>query len=215
VLFENLESRRLLSASLNTTTGLLTITGTDNADRIVAAKTSTGKLLVTQSTLTPATSTTKAAVTTTRSTFDLTKVKSILVNAGGGNDVVDLAGGFFHPLSIPSTINGGAGNDWLVGGNGADSISGGAGNDRIFGRGGNDTLSGDDGNDLLVGGLGADKILGGAGNDLLDARDGSGKDTVDGGTNTAVSTTNRGDVAVVDKGDTVTNVERQVPNHFA
>ena len=215
MLLETLEGRRFLSASLNTTTGLLTVTGTDNADHIVTTKNSTSKLLVTQSTFTPATGTTKATWTTTHAAFDASKVKSILVNAGGGNDVVDLSGTWFRPLSIPTTINGGAGNDWLTGGNGADSIAGGAGNDRIFGLRGNDTLHGNDGNDLLVGGLGADKLYGDAGNDRLDARDGSGTDTVDGGTNTAVSKTNPGDLAVVDKGDVVTAVERTVPYHFA
>ena len=203
---ESLENRRLLSASLNATSGLLTITGTDNPDHIAAFKFD-GKLIVSETTFVPKTSTKPASVLSHKTSFALSSVKSILVNAGGGNDSASLAGFWGAWLSIPSTINGGAGNDWLVGGNGADSISGNAGNDHIEGRGGADILHGNDGRDYLVGGAGADQIYGDAGNDFINALDGSGTDKVDGGTNDAVSSTSVGDVAIVDKTDSVINVE--------
>ena len=68
--------------------------------------------------------------------FSPTAVKRMTVNAGSGNDVVDLAA-----LTFPATIYGGAGNDTLTGGSAADQIFGGAGDDKLFGRGGNDILA--------------------------------------------------------------------------
>ena len=55
-------------------------------------------------------------------------------------------------------LDGGAGNDNLIGG---------AGNDLIFGGAGEDHLIGGKGNDFLIGGAYADRIVGGAGHDIL------------------------------------------------
>jgi Ca2+-binding RTX toxin-like protein len=206
--FESLENRRLLSASLNTTSGLLTITGTANSDHIQVFKGTDGKLVVLEATFIPGTASTPAHVQRSRSEFTFSAVKGILVNAGAGNDYVDVSGNYRARLSIPSTINGGAGNDYLVGGNGADSISGEAGNDRLIGLGGNDTLLGGDGRDYLVGGAGADSMNGGAGNDFINAVDHATTDKIDGGTNDTPTTTRPGDVAIVDKGETASNVEK-------
>ncbi len=49
----------------------------------------------------------------------------------------------------------------------ANKLYGGAGNDKITSGNGADLLYGEDGNDTLSGGLGADTIDGGAGNDML------------------------------------------------
>jgi Ca2+-binding RTX toxin-like protein len=201
---EALERRQFLSATLNATSGLLTVTGTANADRITVAKVDATKLLVTEQTRVPATSTTPATTKTTRTRFDIAKVKSLLVNAAAGNDVVDV-----HSLSIPTTLNGGAGNDRLIGGRGKDVINGDAGNDLLVGNAGDDSLSGGDGRDLLIGGAGADSLSGGAGSDFLVARDGSGTDKVDGGANDAATKYVPGDVAFVDTGDAVTTVEKK------
>jgi Ca2+-binding RTX toxin-like protein len=57
------------------------------------------------------------------------------------DDTVDLA------VSVPATISGGGGNDWLRGGSGADTIRGDGGDDRLQGRGGKDTLVGGNGSD--------------------------------------------------------------------
>ena len=56
------------------------------------------------------------------------------------------------------TVTGGAGNDNIATGAGADTIIGGAGND---------TISSGNGNDLIRGGEGLDNINGGSGNDAI------------------------------------------------
>jgi large repetitive protein len=88
-----------------------------------------------------------------------------IVNAGDGNDVVDLTSTRFAYGDV--TIDGGAGNDVLWGNAGNDSILGGTGNDNLFGGSGRDTLSGGDGNDTIDGGRGNDLLIGGAGDDLI------------------------------------------------
>jgi Ca2+-binding RTX toxin-like protein len=59
-------------------------------------------------------------------------------------------------------------------------IDGGAGNDTIIGSDGNDTLFGGDGNDLVVGGRGNDAAFLGAGDDTFVWNPGDASDTVDG-----------------------------------
>jgi len=68
------------------------------------------------------------------------------INAGEGNDIVDLSSTNFV-LSNAVTINGEAGNDNLWGSNGDDTINGGDGNDSLFGGSGNDILTGGKGSD--------------------------------------------------------------------
>jgi VCBS repeat-containing protein len=70
------------------------------------------------------------------------------INAGDGNDIVDLTSTNFI-LTNAVTINGEAGNDNLWGSNGGDTIDGGAGNDSIFGGAGSDTLTGGFGADVF------------------------------------------------------------------
>lgn len=67
-------------------------------------------------------------------------------------------------------INGGPGDDILVGT---------AGDDIINGKNGHDTLYGIGGNDVLVGGKGGDTLYGGDGDDVLNA--GAGADWLTGG----------------------------------
>ena len=64
-------------------------------------------------------------------------------------------------------LDGNAGVDTFLGGNGNDTLSGGAGADKLFGNENNDTLNGGDGNDTLDGGNGTDTITGGNGNDVI------------------------------------------------
>jgi Ca2+-binding RTX toxin-like protein len=78
----------------------------------------------------------------------------IIVLARGGDDSVLID----RRIATPAELRGGAGNDLLVGGGGADLILGEAGNDSLRGAGGRD---------LLIGGLGADILRGEAGDDLL------------------------------------------------
>ncbi len=100
----------------------------------------------------------------------------------------------------PDVIDGGAGDDHIVAGGGADYVDGGLDNDTIYGGGGKDLLRGGDGddyiwgdgtvapngystaapethgNDYLDGGSGDDQLIGQGGNDALFG--GAGDDTL-------------------------------------
>ncbi len=105
---------------------------------------------------------------------------------GNGAGVVGTAAGDyldFSDLTHVSNlgpVDGGAGNDWLIGSYAADDLRGGDGNDIIYGM---------DGNDRITGGAGVDTLDGGAGNDtfvIQDAdavgdviRGGDGTDTIE------------------------------------
>jgi len=94
-------------------------------------------------------------------------VTKVVVNAGDGNDQVDLS-----RLFVNATANGEFGRDVLIGTPGDDVLNGGPGDDTLDGRAGDDHLLGGDGNDLLTGGAGVDVFQGEAGNDTLVATDG-------------------------------------------
>jgi Ca2+-binding RTX toxin-like protein len=72
------------------------------------------------------------------------------------------------------TLLGGDGNDFIRGGgdayfaaSGNDVIDGGNGDDSLLGEDGNDSITGGDGTDLLFGDIGNDTLLGGNGDDLF------------------------------------------------
>jgi hypothetical protein len=71
-----------------------------------------------------------------------------VINAGEGNDIVDLTSSNYI-LANAIEINGEAGNDILWGSNGDDTINGGTGDDTIFGGAGSDTLAGGEGSDVF------------------------------------------------------------------
>ncbi len=71
-----------------------------------------------------------------------------VINAGAGNDIVDLTSANFI-LSNAVEINGEAGNDILWGSNGNDTVNGGDGNDALFGGTGSDILTGGIGSDIF------------------------------------------------------------------
>ena len=103
----------------------------------------------------------------------------LLIEGGSGNDtLIGSLGG--------DTLDGGAGSDRLKGGNGNDVLQGGTSADSINGENGDDTLLGGDSNDSLAGD-GADTLNGDAGNDSLAG--GIGNDVLNGG---ASSDTARG-----------------------
>jgi len=62
-------------------------------------------------------------------------------------------------------VNGGDGNDSVIGTDGFDFLGGHGGNDELHGGGGGDSIEGGDGNDLLDGGTGGDSMEGGDGDD--------------------------------------------------
>jgi Ca2+-binding RTX toxin-like protein len=64
-------------------------------------------------------------------------------------------------------LDGGDGNDTVIGGPNDDFVSGDAGDDTVRGDGGSDSVDGGDGDDQLFGGSGFDRLLGGAGADFF------------------------------------------------
>src|SRR6266545_335708 len=100
--------------------------------------------------------------------FDRNKIAKITVNARAGNDLVriDESNGVFTD-TIPTTIDGGNGNDTIAGGKGIERLLGGNGNDSIDGNGGNDLALLGAGDDTFVWdpGDGSDTIEGQAGTD--------------------------------------------------
>ncbi len=123
---------------------------------------------------------------------------SITFNAMGGNDSID--GSKLPAGIVPVVLDGGIGNDTVLGGAGDDVVFGGDDNDKLGGAAGDDDLIGGNGNDVVDGGAGDDELSGSNGNDtvtggtgddigLLGAGDdlfvwnvGDGNDTIDGGT---------------------------------
>src|SRR5690242_14387712 len=96
---------------------------------------------------------------------------------GDDNIALDEANG-----ALPAAqLFGGAGNDTLTGGSGADLLFGQDGNDTLLGKGGNDLLFGGDGNDVLTGGTGNDQVFGQDGNDRMIWNPGEGTDLNEGG----------------------------------
>ncbi|QPF85072.1 VCBS repeat-containing protein [Bradyrhizobium genosp. L] len=77
---------------------------------------------------------------------------ALQVNALDGNDYVNAANLGINPIRL--TIDGGAGNDIIIGSGGSDTLLGGVGNDTLSGGGGTDILSGGTGNDTFVYGPG-------------------------------------------------------------
>ena len=133
--------------------GLLTVTGTEGADVIVVSQVGTNILV---------------DVNGTQTQFDAGEVRSIRIEALGGDDTVIV------DVARPTSILGGAGNDLILGSDGgADNVLGGPGVDTFFGRGGDDVFVWDpgDGNDFVEGGDGFDTMLfdGSGGNEVFDA----------------------------------------------
>ena len=100
-------------------------------------------------------------------TLDIGTTENLDINGQGGNDVI--AGSFGLGGSISLDLDGGQGNDLLIGGDGADVLRGGAGNDTLIGNLGNDVTLGEKGNDLIIvnDGDGSDFLEGGSGMDVV------------------------------------------------
>jgi Ca2+-binding RTX toxin-like protein len=102
--------------------------------------------------------------------FARADVTSISVDTGRGDDSVriDETNGTFTD-AIPTTMDGGPGDDDLGGGSGAERLKGGDGNDRIDGNRGNDVAFMGGGDDTFVWdpGDGSDTIEGQDGRDTM------------------------------------------------
>ncbi|SNT17540.1 calcium-binding protein [Tropicimonas sediminicola] len=109
-----------------------------------------------------------------RFTIDAASIERLVIDAGGGNDILSGAG-----ASVAMKVDGGAGADIISTGAAKDTVSGGGGGDTLRGGGANDVLRGKSGADRIFGEAGNDKIFGDNGADRLDG--GAGKDTIKGG----------------------------------
>jgi Ca2+-binding RTX toxin-like protein len=190
-------SQSLAAGTAVLTSGVLTLTGTENSETLSITKSGT--------TLT-------AKIGSVTKTFSEASVTSISIDAKGGNDTVSIA----STITKPSVILGGTGNDNITGGGGADKVDGGTGADRIAGGGGTDTVNystrtasvfvfldglandgasgekdnvltdvenilGGSAGDVLYGNSAINKILGGNGNDYIFG--GGNNDILEGGAN--------------------------------
>ena len=92
----------------------------------------------------------------------------VVVNGGDGNDSLSVLAK--DTEIVTAALNGGPGDDVLIGSDTGDSLEGLDGNDRLVGAKGGDDMSGGVGNDTLVwnNGDGTDFIEGDAGNDTTE-----------------------------------------------
>ena len=157
-----------IKATFSPTAHLLTEFGDTLDNTIVTSRDAAGQILVNG-----------GAVPVQGGTATVANTAQIQVFGQGGNDTITLdeANG-----ALPAALLfGGAGNDLLTGGSGADQLFGGAGNDTLLGKGGNDLLFGGAGNDTLIGGDGDDQVFGEAGNDRMIWNPGDDSDLFEGG----------------------------------
>jgi Ca2+-binding RTX toxin-like protein len=103
----------------------------------------------------------------------------LIIGGGGGSD---------DPVLGHNALNGGGGDDIVIGNGHGDDVVGEDGDDQLFGNGGDDllfgysgrdSLHGGEGNDYLRGGTDPDRLSGDGGDDRIDAS--YGDDRVDGG----------------------------------
>lgn len=203
---ESLETRRLLSATLDSS-GTLIITGTRSADTISLSLSGSNLQVNDNGTI---------------RSFLNSAVNRVVASLLAGNDSFSASSGVTKPMEI----SGGDGNDTLTGGGGPDTLVGDRGNDVFNGGGGTDlvdysankrtnpisvsidgvandddglggvddirtdveAVTGGQGNDTIVGSAGNNRLRGMAGNDSLSGGDGDdsfeggkGNDTIEGG----------------------------------
>jgi len=157
-----------IKASFFPTAGLLSVFGDNLDDTIVMSRDAAGQILVNG-----------GNIPITGGTPTVASTALIQVFGQGGNDAITLdeSNG-----ALPAAqLFGGAGNDVLTGGSGADLLFGGAGNDTLLGKGGVDQLFGGAGNDVLTGGDGDDQVFGEGGNDRMIWNPGDDSDLFEGG----------------------------------
>ena len=92
------------------------------------------------------------------------------IQAGEGDDIIDMTSQRFEYIGDGMTIRGGDGNDVIWANKGDNYLFGDAGNDRIVGA---------SGNDVIAGGSGSDTMHGGGGNDFFTFCDNWGADKVE------------------------------------
>jgi Ca2+-binding RTX toxin-like protein len=123
--------------------GVLQIVGTDDGDHVSINRYADGRLKVHADFFPDASFRTYSG-----------DVQSIQVIGCDGDDQISVS----SHVTQTAILDGGDGNDHLIGG---------GGNDILLGGDGDDMLVGDGGRDLLLGGAGADRLVGNASDDLL------------------------------------------------
>jgi hypothetical protein len=183
-LVEPLEGRTLfaVTASFIPSAGQLSVFGDNLANTITVSRNAAGTILVNG-----------GAVAVAGGTPTVANTALIQVFGQGGNDVVTLSEA--NGALPKSNLFGGAGNDVLTGGSGADLLFGQAGNDTLLGKGGSDFLFGGSENDTLTGGDGDDQSFGEAGDDRLVWNPGDDTDLNEGGAGTDTVEVNGGNGA--------------------
>src|SRR5262249_32750506 len=173
-----------ITASFSPATGVLSVFGDSLGNTIVVSRDAAGNLLVNG-----------GAVPVLGGTSTVANTKAISVFGLGGNDTITLneASGALPQASL----FGGAGNDTLTGGSGADQLFGEAGNDTLLGKGGADFLFGGADNDTLTGGDGDDQAFGESGNDRIIWNPGDDTDLNEGGDGSDTVEVNGGNASEV------------------
>jgi Ca2+-binding RTX toxin-like protein len=145
-----------IKASFSPNAGLLSVTGDNFGNTITTTRDSAGNILVNN-----------GAVPVDGGPAPVAHTTEIQVTGQAGNDTIKLDES--NGVLPAAKLSGGAGNDMLIGGSGADQLFGDAGNDTLIGGRGNDQLFGGAGNDLFIWnpGEGSDVVEGGAGKDTL------------------------------------------------
>ena len=115
-------------------------------------------------------------------------INGVSISGRNGGDRLDV-----RFLEVPATLDGGPGNDVLIGGGANDLVDGDDGNDDLIGNGGADRLQADSGHDDLRGGPAGDVIDGGTGADTVDYADATGPLSIDLDGNADDGTSGEGD----------------------
>ncbi|HBK08994.1 MAG TPA: hypothetical protein DDZ81_24575 [Acetobacteraceae bacterium] len=130
----------------------------------------------------------------------LTGVTKVVADTGDGNSTLTL-----HDLTLPISISGGAGNNFVDAGGSTDGVfTFGGGNNTIIGTNASDTITVGDGNNVIIDGTGGNTITAGNGNNYIAS--GSGNDTIlvgngnnvigGGGGNNLITTGNGNDIVI-------------------
>jgi Ca2+-binding RTX toxin-like protein len=173
-----------ITSSFLPNAGILTTFGDNLNNNITLSRSAAGQILVNG-----------GAVAVKGGTPTVANTSKIQVFGQGGDDIITLneSNG-----ALPSAnLFGGAGNDTLTGGSGADMLFGQAGNDTLNGKGGTDLLFGGAGNDILRGGDGDDQLFGESGDDLMIWDPGDDTDLHEGGDGNDTSQVNGGNGAEI------------------
>ncbi|MCC7373556.1 MAG: hypothetical protein IT581_02795 [Verrucomicrobiales bacterium] len=145
-----------ITAVYNPGNGILTVTGTTADNVLTVGRDGAGKMLVNG-----------GAVPITGGVATIANTTLIRILGLSGNDQISLD--TTNGALPPGDLQGGPGNDALVGGPTADDLDGGPGNDTLTGRGGADRLFGGPDNDTMIWnpGDGSDVVEGQGGEDTL------------------------------------------------